>query len=347
MVYDVIVIGAGQAGLSMGYFLKQSNLSFVILDNQKRIGDVWRNRYDSLVLFTPRNYSSLPGMVLQGNPCGFPTKDEIADYLESYSSQFDLPIQLNTEVQEVLLENKIFKIKANDSVMLAKKVVITTGPFHTPNIPFLSKELSKEVLQIHSANYKNPSQLKDGPVLVVGGGNSGSQIAVELSNDRETYLSIGQPIRFIPTTIKGRSIFWIFDKLGILNAKRDSFIGTIIQKKGDPIFGYELKEKLKNKSIFLKGRTKAVHNNTMIFEDGSSISTQNVIWATGFNSNYSFIKIPGVTNPTSGRVIHSRGISNVDGLFFLGLPWQNKRGSALLLGVGEDAQYLFQIIENS
>ena len=239
MIYDVVVIGAGQAGLSMGFYLKQTSLSFMILDNHENVGDVWRKRYDSLVLFTPRSYSSLPGLALEGDPSGFPTKDEIADYLELYADTFDIPIQFKCQIQRVQKENNIFYISTNDeSLIKTKKIVIATGPFHTPRIPPFAKELPKHVVQLHSSEYKNPNQLTDGSVLVVGR-NSGAQIAVELSQHHETYLSVGQKIRFIPTDIATRNIFWWFDKLGILHADRNSFIGKKVQSQGDPIFGYD------------------------------------------------------------------------------------------------------------
>ncbi|MGG1397615.1 NAD(P)/FAD-dependent oxidoreductase [Bacillus salipaludis] len=345
MEYDVVIIGAGQAGLSMGYFLKQSGISFLILDNQSRAGDVWRNRYDSLVLFTPRLYSSLPGLPLGGDPSGFPTKDEIADYLEQYAQTFDLPIRFNIDIQKIRKENNIFAISTNKLTIKTKRIVIATGPFHTPRIPPFAKVFSNELTQLHSSEYKDQSQLQEGPVLVVGGGNSGAQIAVELSENNETYLSVSQKIRFMPLKFAGKSIFWWFDKLGILRADRHSFIGKKIQSQGDPVFGYELKEKIKNRSVIVKSRTKSIHKNEIQFEDHTSIMVNNIIWATGFTPNYRWIEIPNLLNP-NGEVNHKRGVTEIDGLFFLGLPWQHRRGSALLLGVGEDAEYLYKYIRN-
>jgi putative flavoprotein involved in K+ transport len=258
MIYDVVVIGAGQAGLSMGYYLKQSSLSFIIVDDNKCAGDVWRNRYDSLVLFTPRSFSALPGLALEGDPSGFPTKDEIADYLERYAHTFDLPIKFSCDVQSVHKENDTFIISTANSIIKTKKVVVATGPFHTLRIPSFTKEFPHQVVQLHSSEYKNPAQLNEGSVLVVGGGNSGAQIAVELSNYHETYLSVGQKIRFLPLSLAGKSIFWWFDKLGILHANRDSFIGKKVQSQPDPIFGFELKEKLRDKKVVLKARTKSI-----------------------------------------------------------------------------------------
>ncbi|WP_263297876.1 flavin-containing monooxygenase [Neobacillus bataviensis] len=341
MIYDVVVIGAGQAGLSMGYYLMQTSLSFIILENHAAIGEVWRKRYDSLVLFTPRAYSSLPGLALEGDPAGFPTKDEIADYLERYAKTFDLLIHLNCHVQKVQKENDSFTIFTSNSVIRTKKVVVASGPFQTPNIPPFAKKLPNHVVQIHSSEYKNPAQLNQGSVLVVGGGNSGAQIAVEVSQHHETYLSIGQKIRFLPLTIAGRSIFWWFDKLGILQAGRDSWIGKKVQSQPDPIFGYELKEKIKNHTVKLKSRTKSIvqNENEIEFDDLSTIRVENVIWATGFLRDYSWIDVKNLV-AANGGVKHHRGITEIDGLYFLGLPWQHRRGSALLLGVGEDAAYI-------
>ncbi|MBV7507665.1 NAD(P)/FAD-dependent oxidoreductase [Bacillus sp. sid0103] len=344
MLYDVVVIGGGQAGLSIGYYLKQTSLSFIILDNQKAVGDAWRKRYDSLVLFTPRAYSSLPGLALNGDPSGFPTKDEIADYLEHYPETFDLPIH-HSHVQKVQEENQLFTITTNDSLIKTKKIVVATGPFHTPRIPSFAKELPTEMVQLHSSQYKNHTQLKDGAVLVVGAGNSGTQIAVELSEHHETYLSIGQKIRFLPLTVAGRSIFWCFDKLGILKADRNSWIGKKIQSQADPIFGYYLKEKLKKKRVTLKGRTISINKDEIHFEDQSSVKVENIIWATGFLPNYSWIDIPHLFDD-HGHVKHNRGVTEIEGLYFLGLPWQQRRGSALLFGVGDDAEFLYQHISN-
>ncbi|MFD2442451.1 flavin-containing monooxygenase [Bacillus sp. CGMCC 1.16607] len=345
MIFDVVVIGGGQAGLSMGYFLKKSHMKFIILDNQKRIGDSWRKRYDSLVLFTPRSHSSLPGLPLEGAQNVFPTKDEMADYLERYARTFDLPIQCEVEVEKVYKEGGIFYIQTGQSVIQAKRVIIATGPFQTPRIPTFSKKLPQEIVQLHSSQYKNSSQLKEGSVLVVGGGNSGTQIAVELSKTHDTFLSVGQKIRFLPLSLAGKSIFWWFEKIGILKANRHSTIGKRFKKLGDPIFGYELKEKIKNQSVKLKGRSTTIHTDEVVFEDGSKMKVENIIWATGFVSEYPWLHIPNVMT-SSGQVRHERGITEINGLYFLGLPWQYRRGSALILGVGDDAEYLMEHINH-
>lgn len=276
MEYDVVVIGAGQAGLAMGYYLKKSPLKVLILDKNQRVGEVWRKRYDSLVLFTPRAYSALPGLALEGDQTGYPNKDEIVDYLERYSQKFDLPIQFNSDVKKVYKEGNMFNIQVNESLIQTKQVVVATGPLHTPRIPSFSQVLPKDIFQLHTSEYKNPSQLIDGAVLVVGGGNSGTQIAAELSNDRETFLSIGQSLRFLPLKIVSKSIFWWFDKLGILKANRYTFLGKKLKNQGDPIFGFELKQKIKSGRVQLKGRTTQVQQNKIIFEDQSFLRVNNV-----------------------------------------------------------------------
>ncbi|QSB48715.1 flavin-containing monooxygenase [Parageobacillus toebii] len=342
---DVLVIGAGQAGLAMGYYLKQNNILFAIVGKENRIGDVWRNRYDSLVLFTPRWFSSLPGMALKGDPNGYPTKDEIADYLEDYAQKFELPIHLNTEVISLQKENEIFRVTTNNSNYVAEKVVVATGPFQKPYIPPFAESLSDKVYQVHTSRYLNPSQLQEGSVLVVGAGNSGAQIAVELSEDREVYLSVGHKMKFFPLEIMGKSIFWWFKKLGLLNVHINSSLGQFISKQSDPIFGKELKHLIQEGKIKIKPRTVSISGDVISFADNSQIQVQNVIWATGLYSDYSWIQIPNVLDHR-GKPIHQRGVTSVQGLYFLGLPWQYRRGSALIGGVGADAEYLVNHILN-
>ncbi|MFB3161956.1 NAD(P)/FAD-dependent oxidoreductase [Neobacillus sp. 179-J 1A1 HS] len=340
MFYDVIVIGAGQAGLAMGYYLKQAKLSFLILDKGSAIGESWKNRYDSLTLFTPRSYSSLPGLALKGEESIYPTKDVISDYLSLYANTFSLPIQLNTAIKRLDKEEH-FTLYTTQGEYHCKNVIIATGPFQEPFIPEFSHLLSENILQVHSSMYKNPSQLQEGTTLVVGGGNSGAQIAVELSYNKEVYLSVGHQMRFLPQDIGNKNIFWWFDKLGIYKANVHSRVGQFIKNQPDPIFGFELRSQIKRGKVMLKHRVTSADNNQLHFDDGSSIEVSNIIWSTGFKSDYSWINIPFVVDE-KGLPIHQRGVTNIKGLFFLGLVWQNSRGSALLQGVGMDAKYLVE-----
>lgn len=346
MEFDIVVIGGGQAGLSIGYYLKKADISFVILSKDQMVGDVWKYRYDSLKLFTSRYYSSLPGLNMKGDQNGFPTKNEIAMYLEKYVETFSLPIRLGTEVLSLKKMDEIFLLNTNKGIFTAKKVIVATGPFQTPLIPKFAQNVNPDVMQLHSSEYKNPNQLKKGKVLVVGGGNSGAQIAVELSKTHETYLSVGHKLKFLPLTIMKKNIFWWFNRLGFLRVSNDSKLGRWMQRNGDPIFGFDLKQAIRSNKVELKPRTINVDHHNLLFEDGSKISVNNIIWSTGFKSDYGWIDIEEAFH-SDGKPIHHRGISNIKNLYFLGLPWLYRRGSALLLGVGEDAQYIFQQINNS
>jgi putative flavoprotein involved in K+ transport len=343
--YDVIVIGAGQAGLAMGYYLQQLPLSFLLLDSQQRVGDSWRNRYDSLVLFTPRRYSQLPGYLFPGEPDGLPDKDEVADYLERYAAFFRLPIQHSTTVRKLEKIADGFRVAADGKEYLARQVVIATGPFQQPSLPAIGANASAEVRQIHTAAYKNASQLRDGPVLVVGAGNSGVQIAVELAAEREVILSVGQPRRFLPLSFLGKNIFWYFDKLGLLSADVSSKTGAWLSRRPDPIFGYKtaLKALAKQGNIRLEGRTVHIAGRTVGFAGGGTAEVSNIIWASGFQPDYGWIDVPGVIGE-GGKPLHARGVSPVNGIFFLGLPWQRCRKSALIGGVGDDAQFIASMI---
>jgi len=343
-MYHTVVIGAGQAGLAMGYYLQQSKTNFLIVEKEIRVGQSWKNRYDSLKLFTPRMYSSLPGLILTGGKHGFPSKDEIETYLNHYSMKFNLPVQFETEVINVTKDNDIFIIVTNKGMITSQNLVVATGAFQNKYIPPFADKISKGVFQIHSSEYKNPSQLQEGSVLVVGGGNSGAQIAVELSSLKNTYLSVSNKLRFLPLVVASKSIFWWFDKLGLLKTTSSSFLGGKLKQSGDPIFGFELRKAIKDWEVTLKSRVVNAEMDYLIFDDQSTLQVDNIIWSTGFKADFSWIHIPGVCN-AEGKVKHSRGVTTNKGLYFLGLPWQHRRGSSLIQGVGEDARYLLTLLQ--
>ncbi len=334
---DVLVIGAGQAGLAMGFYLKKTKKSFVLVDVANRIGDVWRNRYDSLVLFSPRRYSSLPGMAFPGDPEGFPTKNEFADYLETYANFFSLPIQMNTKVEKLeQLDNK-YRVVTSQGEITAKNIVIATGPFQKPFIPQLEGKISEHIYQIHSSQYHRPSQLSEGSVLVVGAGNSGSQIAAELSSSRKVYLSSSQELKMIPHRVLNRSIFWWFNVLMLSKISVESKLSKYLEY--EPIIGTELQPLIKSGKVEIKGRTHSFHEQEIKFTDDTKITVENIIWATGFQFDYHWVHIPGVLDDKN-KPIHKRGISPIKGIYFLGLPWLYRRGSAQVSGIGYDAKYL-------
>lgn len=339
--YDVIIIGGGQAGLALGYALQRKKRHFLILEQNKRIGDSWRQRYDSLVLFTPRKYNQLPGLAFPGEPHSLPTKDEAADYLESYAKHFSLPILLDTTVQEVRQEASRYLIQTQEGQFEAKQVVIATGPFHTPFIPALANGLDPETNQIHTSAYKNDSQLVNGSVLVVGGGNSGAQLAVELAEHRTVFFSQGEARSYLPAFIFGKTIFDYMKLVGILDAPHSSWVGKKLSKKPDPIIGYkkEIRELTRTGALRMVPRTVQLSGQTATFADGTTATVPNILWATGFRSNYEWLNIASVLDET-GRPIHRRGVTKIPGLYFIGLPWQHTRASALMGGVGNDALYL-------
>ncbi|TMV46319.1 oxidoreductase [Paenibacillus mesophilus] len=339
---DVIVIGGGQAGLSMGYYLQKNGSHFVILDANGRTGDSWRNRYDSLFLFTPRMYNSLPGLAFAGRRNGLPAKDEAADYLERYARHFSLPILFNTTITLLKKTQKGFYLRSEQGEeFTAKEVVIAAGPFQKPFIPSFSNGLNPDLYQVHSSHYRNPAELNAGPVMVVGAGNSGAQIAVELAKQHEVTISVGHRMDFKPLYFLGKSIFWYFNKMGLLDADLNTKRASWLKKKPEQIYGLELKNLLNAKTVKMKPRAVSAAGDTIRFEDSTSARAANVIWATGFRSDYSWVHIPGALH-TNGIPQHERGVSPIAGLYFLGLPWQSRRGSALMGWVGQDAEYLMR-----
>ncbi|HDR7624511.1 TPA: NAD(P)-binding domain-containing protein [Bacillus mycoides] len=343
---DVIVIGAGQAGLSMGYYLKKEGYDFLILEGEKRIGDSWRNRYESLVLFTPKSYSSLPGMKLEGDKNTFPTKDEIADYLETYTVHFLLPVRLETTVHKVQKTESTFEVSTDKGVFLSKYVIIASGAFQKPFIPSISQHLSQEVFQIHSSQYQSPKKIPDGPVLVIGGGNSGTQIANELAESRDVTIAISHPFKFLPLKIVGKSIFHWLEKIGLLYAGTDTRRGLWFRKQSDPIFGFEFKKLIRDENVEVKSRVTQACKREVTFDDYSKINVKNIIWSTGFVPDYKWIDIEGISDE-KGFPLHNRGVSPIQGLYYIGLPWQHQRGSALICGVGRDAKFLYSIIKTT
>ncbi|WP_251637478.1 NAD(P)/FAD-dependent oxidoreductase [Sporosarcina sp. NCCP-2716] len=340
-IYEVIIIGAGQAGIAMSYQLKQKGVeNQLVIDAHMRIGDSWRNRYKSLVLFTPKSFSGLPGLKMKGNPNSYPTKNEIADYLEDYVAHFKLPCRMGTLVTGIEKKNGLFNVFTEEEELQSRKVFIASGAFQKPFIPPVIKNEGSAVSHIHSSLYIEPKSLRSGSVLVVGGGNSGAQIAVELSTDREDVtLALSYPPTYLPLRVLGKSIFYWLEKLQLLYAGADTVRGRQFKKSNDPIFGTELKCAVKEQKVKTKPRVTEVSGDRVTFSDGSTLKVNNIIWATGFVPAYEMIRIDGAIDKKD-KPLHNRGVSPIDGLYYIGLPWQYNRGSGLVCGVGRDAKYL-------
>ncbi|HEY3263415.1 MAG TPA: NAD(P)/FAD-dependent oxidoreductase [Pseudonocardiaceae bacterium] len=334
---DVVIVGGGQAGLAMGWHLRRLGLRFLVLDAGPALGHVWQARWDSLTLFTPAQYSGLPGMPFPARADTYPTRDPVADYLHAYATAFDLPVKPDARVTELRRVADTFEIRAGDHVYRARQVVVATGPFQVPSIPVAAERLDPSVTQLHSAAYRNPQALPPGPVLVVGGGNSGFQIAEELAATRRVDLSIGARYPVLPQRLLGRDLFWWLTRLGLVRVTATSRLGRRVQARGEFIIGTS-RRGLRRAGVRFRPRLTDAQGHTVRFADGSSLDVTTVIWTTGYRSDYSWIHIPGVID--GGRVAHRRGVTHVPGLYFLGLSWQHTRGSALIGFVGPDAAYL-------
>jgi putative flavoprotein involved in K+ transport len=335
--FDVVVIGGGQAGLAMGYFLARQGRRFVILEAGDTIGAAWRSRWDSLLLFTPRRYSALAGLDFPGEPDGYPTRDEVISYLEQYAATFRLPVELNGAVLSLREADGRFVVGLEGRQLEADRVVVATGPFQVPSVPVLAGRLAPEVFQTHSTGYMRPSDVPDGKVLVVGGGNTGYQIAKELSATHEVQLAVGARQTPLPQRFLRRDLFWWLTKTGLIKKTVDSRIGRRAQHR-DTLIGSSPRELRRRHGIDLKPRVVGATGRTVSFADGTELDVDAVIWATGYRSDYSWIEPPVLG--ADGRVQHRRGVTDVPGLYFLGLTWQHTRGSALIGWVKDDAEFI-------
>ena len=334
---DVVVVGGSQAGLAMAWHLTRRGLRFVVLEAGPEIGHTWRSHWDSLTLFTPAQHDALPGMPFPGRPDTYPTKDPVADYLQDYAAAFNLPVRLNARVSHLSKTAEGFEIGTQADVFRARQVVAAAGPFQTPFIPPAAQRLDGAVTQLHSAGYRNPQALPAGPVLVVGGGNSGFQIAEELAAaGRRVDLSIATKQPVLPQRLAGKDLFWWLTHLGLMRVSTESRLGRRMSSR-DFIIGSS-RRRLQKKGVRFRPRLTGAGGRTAQFADGGTLDAGVVIWATGYRPDYSWIDIPGVVQ--DGQVTHRRGVTEVPGLYFLGLTWQHTRGSALLGFVNDDAAYL-------
>jgi putative flavoprotein involved in K+ transport len=335
---EVAVIGASQAGLAIGHFLERQGRRFVILERAGEIGPAWRERWDSLTLFTPRRYSALPGLPFPGDPDGYPTRDEVIAYLERYAETFDLPIEPNSEVKKLELgDDGRFRLELDGPTITADQVVVTTGPFQKPYVPKLAEHLADDVFQTHAIGYRRSDEVPLGSVLVVGGGNTGFQIAKELSGTPTVVLSVGSPQKPLPQRLLGRDLFWWLTRARILDKTVDSRLGRKLSTR-DTLIGSSPRELRRRYGVELKPRALDAHGRTVRCEDGSELEVDAVIWATGYRPDYSWIKLPIFDG--DGRLRHRRGVTDVHGLYFLGLTWQHTRGSALIGWVKDDAEFI-------
>ena len=341
---ETVIVGGGQAGLATAYYLRQLGHDPLILDAYDRVGDAWRTRWDSLRLFTYARYSGLPGMRFPAPAWSFPTKDEMADYLEGYASTFNLDVRTGVSVDRLTREGDRLIVSAGASRFDAANVVIATGPYRIPKVPAFASELDPSIVQLHSSEYLRPSQLQPGGVLIVGAGNSGADIAMEVVRGHPTWLS-GRDTGHVPVPIdsrRGHIGFRVFRFM----AHHVLTIRTPIGRrafakhagKGDMLV------RIKPKDLLAAGveritRVTGVRDGHPVLEDGRVLDVANVIWCTGFRNDFSWIDLPIFA--ADGMPLHERGaVSSEAGLFFVGLPFQYSASSEVLPGIGRDHAYV-------
>jgi len=334
-------VGGGQAGLAMGYYLRRQGCRFLVLERGDSIAPAWRERWESLRLFTSRRYSALPGLPFPGDPDDYPTRDEVISYLERYAETFELSIELGSDVRRLSQEDGRFVLELDGRTVTADQVVVATGPFQTPFVPKLAEQLNTDVWQVHSTGYRRPTDVPEGTVLVVGGGNTGFQIAKELSTTHQVVLSVGSKQKPLPQRIVSRDLFWWLTKTHLLSATVESRLGSKLQHR-ETLIGSSPRELERRYGVELKSRAIDAAGRSVRFEGGDELEVDAVIWATGYRPDVSWIDLPILDS--NGRLRHRRGVTDLPGLFFLGLTWQWTRGSALIGWVKDDAAFLVERI---
>lgn len=350
---ETAIVGGGQAGLAVGYYLKQRRQRFVILDANARIGDSWRRRWDSLRLFTPGRYSGLPGMAFPGSPFAYPNKDQVADFLEAYANRFQLPVRTAVKVDRLTRPGAQFELTAGEHRFLADNVVVATGAYHDARIPPFASELAPRIVQLHSSEYRNPSQIQKGAVLVVGAGNSGAEIVLDLARDHQTWLS-GRDTGHEPTrsgTLPDRFATPVIWFLATRVLTVDRRLGRKVRDHFlDPPRGIPL-GRIRNKDFAAAGvervpRVAGVRNGLPVLEDGRELDVSNVVWCTGFTSNYDWIDLDLPTK--YGAPLNNRGVVDAcPGLYFVGLPFLYALSSPLIGGVGRDAEHIVNHMDSA
>ena len=347
-----IVIGGGQSGLSVAYHLARRGIPFQILDANQRIGDAWRNRWDSLCLFTPARYAGLPGFPFPARGDVFPTKQEMADYLESYAAHFRLPVQTGVKVDGLSKQGDRFVVTAGNRRFESRNVVVAMANFQVPRRPGLARDLDPGIVQMHSHEYRNPLQLQDGGVLIVGAGNSGADIGMEVVQTHPTWMS-GKESGHIPFPIDGaiaQHFLWsVVRFLGHHVLTVSTPIGRKLRPKllvgAAPLIRVKPQD-LVNAGIERVPRVVGVRNRRPLLADDRTLDVKNVIWCTGYRPGFSWIDLPIFGE--DGRPMHERGVvSRVPGMYFVGLHYLYAMTSATVVGVGRDAEHIARAIESA
>jgi putative flavoprotein involved in K+ transport len=344
--FETVVVGGGQAGLSVGFHLKKQGRSFVILDASERIGDSWRTRWDSLRLYSPAFKDGLPGMAFPARRTAYPTKDEMADYLEAYAARFELPVRSGAPVDELTSEAGRYVALAGGRCFEADNVVVATGVFRQPHTPGFSGELDPGIVQLHSHDYRNLSQLQAGPVLVVGASHSGSDIAYEAAAEHAVVLS-GPDNGQIPAPLesrRGRAGFRLLVFAGTHVLTVDTPLGRKmrphIRHGGGPLLRYRRKDLAAAEVERVLARTVGVLDGRPVLDDGRVLDVRNVVWCTGFRPDFSWLRIPFDLGDDGFPVQYKGVAASAPGLYFVGLPFLHSFASMLVAGAGREAGWV-------
>jgi putative flavoprotein involved in K+ transport len=342
--FETVIVGGGQAGLATGYHLARRGRPFVILDAGRRVGDPWRGRWDSLRLYTPGRYSGLPGMPFPADPWHYPTRDEVADYLEAYAARFQLPVRGGVRVDGLTRKEERFLVSAGDRRFEADNVVVASGAYHHPRVPEFAPDLDPALLQLHSTGYRRPSQLRDGGVLVVGAANSGAEIALEVSATHPTWVSGPHPGNE-PARAGGRAdrlttpaVWFTFSKVLSVHNPVGRRLRPRLLTAAAPLARVRRKD-LAAAGVERVPRTVGVRDGLPLLEDGRVLEVANVVWCTGFRHDFGWIDLP--VFDAGDQPHHDRGVvPDAPGLYFVGLFFLASITSALLGGVGRDAEHV-------
>lgn len=336
--WGTIVIGGSQSGLAIGYYLKKIDEDFLILDASEKVGQIWSKRWDSLKLFSPPSYNRLPGWSYPSAKGGPDTKDEMADYLSAYAKKYDLPVRSSVKVISVSKAGSVFNVTSTGGNFTADRIIIATGAHRFPYIPTFAADISREIFQVHSDDYRSPALLPPGDVLVVGSAISGMQIALEVVESRKTIMA-GKPTYLIPrglSQISQKLDWWLLQR--ILTVKTP--MGRRVKPqfiKGGGVFHY-LDQAMKKSNVSHVTRIAGVLDGKPMLENGQTITTPIIIWCTGHRPDFSWIK--ECRTDETGWPVNERGICSVDGLYFIGMPFQYGLTSSLVSGVGRDAKFI-------
>lgn len=337
MVLDTIVVGGSQGGLATGYHLQRHGQDFVILDAGERVGDAWRERWDSLRLFTPARYDALPGLRFPAPPGAYPTKDEMADYLEAYADHHELPVRLGTRVEHLDRDGDTFLVTAGGEQLLARSVVVATGL--SPRDPPFAGQLDPTIRQLRPGQYRNSGQLPDGPVLVVGAGNSGAEIAMDLAPTRRVWLS-GRDTGRIPLAVLRSRLFWLLADHAFTVDTRLGRKAAQGKRRGTPLARIG-PEDLARAGVERVPPTVGVRDGRPLLADGRTLEVAAVLWCTGLQLDHGWIHLPVFDQ--DGMPRHHRGVVGEHdgrGLHFVGLPFQSSLSSGLIHGTVRDAAHV-------